>query len=150
MTLASLEELQASIEWTLSEEEAGLAAHALEHASELVKLYGLPWTPASVPPLVKRIVISATARFLRNPDGYVQSRAGDETVAWSPDSAAASGGVTLTKDEIDIVEKFAGRSTLDSWELSAWGPSTYPNPRGYTDYVPTQPPGDPFPFWGEW
>lgn len=147
MSLATLDELQASIEWTLSEDETGLAAYALEHASELVKTYGLPWTPESVPPLVKHIVIAAAAKFLRNPDGYSQSRAGDETVAWS--SEAASGGVTLTPDQIDLCERMAGRSSLDTWEVTAWGPSTYPRSRGYTEYVPTQPGTTPFPFWGE-
>ena len=147
MALVELNDLKARLEWTLSPEEESLALGALEDASELVKFYGLPWTADSAPGMAKTIVFNAVTRYLRNPDGFIQSRAGDEMVAWSAEGAMSRGSVSLTGDEVDILAALSGRSTLGTVELTAWGPSTYPN-NGRVSWAPTNPPGKLFP-WGE-
>lgn len=139
--LVELDELVARIEWTLSEEEERVATGALNDASELVRFYGLNWTADNVPPLVKSIVLAAATRYLRNPDGYIQSRAGDESVGWSHDAATAY--VTLTKSEQEILGRMAGRGGIASVPLNAWGTVDRSDRLGY---VTTDPPGKLFPF----
>ena len=140
--LVDIETLKSRLEWTLTPEEEQLATGAIEDASELVRFYGLPWTDTNAPPIVKNIVMSAATRFLRNPDGYTQSRAGDESVSWSAD--AVSGYVSLAKSEIEILAQISGKGSLDSVELTAWGPSRFPG--GRPGYVPVEGGGDPFPL----
>lgn len=60
-----------------------MIAAYLEDASDAARYYGREWTPIDCPAAVSRIVASAVARFMRNPDNYSQSRAGDETVSWA-------------------------------------------------------------------
>lgn len=54
----------------------------LDEASDAARYYGREWTDLDVPNTVSRIVASVVARFMRNPDNYNTSRAGDETVGW--------------------------------------------------------------------
>lgn len=149
MALIDINDLKSRLEWTLSVEEESLALGAIEDASELVKFYGLAWTDESVPGIAKAIVYAAVTRYLRNPDGYIQSRAGDETVAWSAEGAMSRGSVSLTKDEIEILAQLSGRGGFDTVELTAWGPSTYPH-SGKVSWVPTNPPGKLFPWSEPW
>jgi len=64
----------AALDWALDEDERRLAASALEDASDLAREYGRDWTPETVPRLVRTLVLAACVRYLRNPDGYTQSR----------------------------------------------------------------------------
>mgnify|MGYP003471663081 FL=1 len=62
-------------------------------------------------------------RFLRNPEGYTQSRAGDESVAWNDAAGENAGTVYFTEDEIKLLRSLAGKSpTVVSAPISAWGP----------------------------
>lgn len=72
--LATLADLDCRIDWALDHDEKRLAASALEDASDLAHGYGRDWTPDNVPRLVRVLVLAACVRYLRNRDGYTQSR----------------------------------------------------------------------------
>ena len=91
--IASLAELEARLDWELPPEEVGIAEGALADLSEDARAYGNPgWGSDTAPLIVKSLVLRAAARYMRNFEGYQQSRAGDETVIWfetehAPDTA---------------------------------------------------------------
>ncbi|GGS24759.1 hypothetical protein GCM10010238_11130 [Streptomyces griseoviridis] len=63
----------------LDEDEARIATSALDDASDLATTYGRDWPEETAPRLVKTLVLKSAARCMRDPEGYTQSRAGDET-----------------------------------------------------------------------
>lgn len=119
---ASLEELEARLDWTLDDGEERIAESALEDASELARAYGRDWTdPLTAPRLVKTLVLKACARYMKNYQGYTLSAAGDERVSWSDKAGEDMGTVYFTKDEIKMIEGLAGRRTaLISVPITAW------------------------------
>lgn len=119
--LATVEELVARCDWTFDDDEMRSAPGYLEEASDLVRAFGRNWSPDNCPRLAKNIVISAARRFMRNPEGLMQSRAGDETLAWR-DAGENSGSITLTKGEQKLIRDLAGTAGIHSVNLSAWGP----------------------------
>lgn len=145
MSLVTLEELKGRLDWELDDGEERLAQGALDDATALVLHYGHPsWTDITAPPVAKMIVRAAATRYLRNPDGYDQSRAGDETVGWG--DAAQRPEVHLTPGEIDILRGTTGGSGLWSAQLQAW-----PGMGEGSGYAPGYVPMDrkPFPFYAD-
>lgn len=142
--LVTLAELAEGLEWTLSDEEERLAEATLEDLSDDARLHGSEgWVNATVAPdAVKRLVKRVARRFLRNPDGYVTSRAGDETLTWS-DTGERAGTAFFTDDERKALRAWAGKSSLSSVPL--YHSSTKTTPDGY---VPTVG-GKPFPFFAD-
>lgn len=132
--LAALEELQARLDWDLDTGEELVATGALEDLSDDARFYGSDsWTSASVAPRqVKSLVLRAAARFMRNPDGYVSSRAGDEAVTWS-DRGHSAGSPYFTREERESLASLAGRSSIYSVDTVAWGPTKKAGP----GYAPT-------------
>lgn len=61
---------------------------------------------------MKTLVVKSSARYMRNPNGYTQSRAGDETLAW-PDIGRDADTVYFTREEIRLLEELAGRKRTD-------------------------------------
>lgn len=116
---ATLDELKARLDWDLEPEEERAAQAALEDLSEWARYYGRNWTSTGAPRLVRSIVLSAAARWLRNPDGYTQSRAGDETLAWT-DRGESSGSATFTKTEIESLRRLARPPAFGALVVSAW------------------------------
>ena len=99
-----------------------LIVEALEEATDQAKFYGSgAWTQVSVPDPVRRIVAAAAARYARNPDGFDQSRAADETVGWA--DGVSKDYVTFTENEIARVRKFSEPfvAGFGSFAVSAWG-----------------------------
>lgn len=93
---ATLEELEARLDFKLDDETAPIAQAALDDLSLDARFYGAAWPkPGSAPPAVKSLVLRAARRFMNNPDGYTQSRAGDEMVGWRE----ASPNAEFTEDE---------------------------------------------------
>lgn len=142
MSLVTLAELKARCDWTFDADEDRAAPGYLDEASDLVCAYGRDsWTSTSAPRMAKNIVISAVRRFMRNPEGYVTSRAGDETVAYAEDPNAAT--IYLTQAEIKLLRGLSGSGSLRSAAVSAWGPHkstpglTYP--ASYTPVEQTVP-----------
>lgn len=82
--LVTLEAVQKGLDWELSDEEKGIAENAIEELSDDARYYGLSgWvdpdrTPRPVLSLVRRAVVA----YMKNYEGFTQSRAGDETLVW--------------------------------------------------------------------
>ncbi|MEU2111522.1 hypothetical protein [Streptomyces sp. NPDC019507] len=147
MAYATLDELKGRLDWSLDAEELRIASAALDDASDLAATYGREWPEDTAPRLVKTLVLKSAARYLRNPNGYVQSRAGDETLQWS-DIGRDAGTVYFTREEIRLLEELAGRKRgIASVAVSAW--NTKPQAADAGGYVPVDYAGDPFPLFGD-
>ncbi|GAA0967418.1 hypothetical protein [Actinocorallia libanotica] len=146
MAYATLDELTARLDWTLDADEERIAASALEDASDLAAHYGRDWPETNVPRLVRTLVLKAAVRYMRNPDGYTQSRAGDETLAWSDASGENAGTVYFTDEEIKLLEGLGGRKPgLGSVQVSAWNSKIRHRP----GLVPVDYGGDAFPLFAD-
>ncbi|MGC4928074.1 hypothetical protein [Streptomyces sp. DT117] len=131
MAYATLDELTGRVDWELDEDELRIATTALADASDLAATYGREWPADRAPRLVKMLVLKSAVRYLRNPNGYTQSRAGDETLAWSDAHGRDAGSVYFTREEIRLLENLAGtRPGLTSVTLSAWGSRLRPHSSG--------------------
>lgn len=120
---ATLDELKARLDWTLDADEERIATASLEDASDLARAYaGRDWDPAATAPrLVRTMVLKACKRYMNNPSGYTQSRAGDETLGWSDDAGENAGTVYFTRDEQEMLANLGGRrSGLVSVGVTAW------------------------------
>ena len=141
---ASLDDLRQRLDFDMDEAQERLALAALDDASEEARQYGRDWSPETVPRLVRTIVLKACVRYLRNPDGYTSSRAGDETLTWSDRGDPNAGALSFTRDEIALLRELAGRSTgLTSASVFAWSPRQH---RRGSGHVPVDGGGDPFPL----
>lgn len=145
-TLVALDELKARLEWELDADEERLAGGTLEELSDDARYYGnATWASASTAPRqVKSLITRAAARFLRNPDGYTQSRAGDETLGWA-DRGEDAGTAAFTEKEIKMLRQIGGGSRLHSAPITAWG-TTVQETHGF---VPVAGGGDPFPYFND-
>jgi hypothetical protein len=140
---ATLDELKQRLDWDLDPSEERIATAALADASDEARLHGRDWPTARVPRLVRTVVLKAVVRYLRNPDGYTTSRAGDETLTWT-DRGEAAGAVTFTRDEIALLRRLAGKDAgLTTAPVVAW--STRPALR-VPGYVPVAGSSEPFPM----
>lgn len=128
--LATLDDLKGRLDWTLDADEERQAAGALEDASELARMYGLEWPIAALAPrVVRTLVLTSCARFMRNPDGYTRSDAGNESVSWSDKVGDKAGAPYFTEHEIKMLRGFNGRSGITSAPIQAWG--TKAQPQGF-------------------
>ncbi|MFJ3974885.1 hypothetical protein [Streptomyces sp. NPDC090021] len=147
MAYATLDELKGRLDWELDEDELRIAAGALDDASDLAATYGRDWPEDTAPRLVKTLVLKSAARYMRNPNGYTQSRAGDETLAWS-DIGRDAGTVYFSREEIRLLEELAGRKRgIYSAPVSAWG--TKLPLCDAAGHVPVDYSGDPFPLFSD-
>lgn len=120
-SLATVAELKARCDWTFDADEDRAALGYLEEASDLVRAYGRDsWDALTAPRMVKNLVIGAVRRFMRNPEGYTQSRAGDETLAWS-DIGRDAASIFLTNAEIKLLRSLSGSGGIRSSQVIAWG-----------------------------
>lgn len=119
--LATIEELANRLPFVMDEDELREAEGALEDLSDDARHYGKPgWlTTAVTPPQVSRMVLRAAVRHMKNPDGYTQSRAGDETLAWDKKGPDA-GSAFFTEREIKQLQTMAGATGFYSAPLNAW------------------------------
>lgn len=151
-TFASLDELKLRLDWTLDDDEERIAEAALEDASDMARYHGRDWTKDNAPRMVRTLVLKACKRYMSNPEGYTQSRAGDETLAWNDKAGENAGTVYFTREEIDLLRAMSGRAQggFAAAEIVAWGPrrSTRQTYRD-TGYVPVQGGGDPFPMFAD-
>jgi len=130
---ATVDEVQARLDWTLDDGERNLAMGALEDLSDEARHHGRAWTAETVPGSVKRLVIKATARYLRNPDGYEQSRAGDETVIWNH-ASKTPGSAEFTEPEIKAIRALTRPQSFGSMQMTAW--DTKPGASEVGQFVP--------------
>ncbi|MEW1694488.1 hypothetical protein [Streptomyces sp. NPDC091278] len=145
---ATLDELTERVDWELDADERRIAASALQDASDLAAFHGREWPVSAVPRLVKTLVLKAVKRYMDNPAGYTQSRAGDETLAWGDAHGRDAGSVYFTREEIRLLEELAGRRPgLASVPVMAWG--TVLGSAVGTGRVPVEGPGSSFPFFSD-
>ncbi|MFB7188404.1 hypothetical protein ACFCZT_24545 [Streptomyces sp. NPDC056230] len=138
--LATLDALVARLGRPLDDEaETALAEAALDDASDLVRHYGLPWTPENCPPIVRRVVLRAAERIVRNPENARMEMEGSYQISL-PASLPVSG--ELTDEEQSIVEKAAGFNDLVSVRITRSDAPCRPT----TVYVDPEGPGEPIPF----
>lgn len=158
--IATLEELEERIDWTLDDGEKRVATGALTDLSDDARFYGSDyWDSIAAPRQVKSIVLRAAIRYLRNFEGFVQSRAGDETIIWTDDGSEA-GTAHFNAREQKILAELAGRVTgLVSVGVIAYGSGRrqvprYVNPYARSmdeiiGYAPTEDGAAPVPFFVE-
>lgn len=136
---ATLDELKARLDWTLDADEERIATSALEDASDQACYHGKEWSVDTAPRMVKTLVLKSAARYMKNPEGYTVSRAGDETAQW--DDVSGAGEVIFTPEEIKVLRALAGKGTIGSIPVTAWGPQK----KTAEGYVPIEG-GGYFPF----
>ena len=118
---ATVEELQARLDFTMTEAERGVAQGALEDLSIDARTYGRPtWQPLTAPALVRSLVLRAAARFMRNYDGYSESRAGDETVGWQETGRQAD-TAEFHPREIAQLQALKGQTGFGTLGITVWG-----------------------------
>ncbi|AKY03694.1 head-tail adaptor Ad1 [Streptomyces phage Lannister] len=146
MAYATLDELKGRLDWTLDADEERIAAGALEDASDLAAHYGRSWADGAAPRLVRTLVLKASARYMRNPGGYTQSRAGDETLGWSDAAGENAGTVYFSDEEQKLLASLGGKNPgIYSVEVSAWNSKITPG----TGYVPDAGGQADYPFFAE-
>lgn len=144
--LATLQELTNRLDWSLDADELRIAAGALEDASDLARGYGRDWDADSAPRLVRTLVLNACRRYMNNPNGYTQSRAGDETLGFNDAAGENAGTVYFTADEQKLLKGLAGKASgLVSVPVTAWGPQR----NSSVGWVPVQGGGKPFPLFAD-
>ena len=120
--LATTEDLLARLDWELDATELRIATAALEDLSDMARHYGVSsWTSVTAPRAVRTLVLRAAQRFMRNPDGYIQSRAGDEIVGWAPNKSNV-GAPAFTDAELeelkDLGKRIGGLMTVRTYVYS--------------------------------
>ncbi|MCS0601105.1 hypothetical protein NX794_07650 [Streptomyces sp. LP11] len=148
MAYATLDDLKGRLDWTLDADEERVAANALEDASDLAAHYGREWPEDAAPRMVRTLVLKTCKRYMSNPDGYTQSRAGDETLAWNDAAGENAGTVYFTNEEQKLLAGLAGRRTngLYTAEVTAWQSRRRPVAVGL---VPVEPFGKNFPMYAD-
>ena len=140
MALATPEDVIALLEEDPTEGMLRLIDGYLDVVSDAAVYVSRDWLEPEVPGPVRRIVATALARFVRNPDRFQQSRAGDEMVTWQESDIE-----WFTPAEIERLARYAKvrkAPAFGSIQMSAHG--TRP-PRADVD-VPTLPVPGRFPF----
>lgn len=141
MAFAELTELKNRLEWTLDADEERIAQGALDDLSADATFHGNPrWTDATVPPYVSTLVLKAAQRYMRNPDGYETSRAGDEALGWGERPGNESGSAEFTAKEIAAIRTLVRPPVFGSINVQAYGTRLRPMQAGL---VPAQGGGDP-------
>ena len=149
--LTSVEKVVARLEGGVADGVEAMIEEYIEDASDQARHYGNPaWSSVSCPDPVRRIVAMAVARFIRNPDAFAQSRAGDETLGWQELPSDFVGTVYFTESEIERLQRFGaayvpafGTMKMNAYTTRQgspprWGPVTHWG----TDW------GRPFPLFG--
>lgn len=134
---ATATDVQSRLDFTLSALEATAVDNALSDLSDEARfIAGREWADvANLPNQVRNTVIKAVARWARNMNGYVMSRAGDETLQWS-DVGDAAGSAEFTGKEIKLI-KAVGDGRIGGDFFGSVETYAYIAPRPYADeYVP--------------
>ena len=122
--LVTIEQLAARLPFVMDADELREGSGALDDLSDDARTYGkLSWTiQATTPRQVRNLILRAAVRHMKNPDGFTQSRAGDETLGWT-DRGEDAGAAYFTDREIKMLRLLNGKSTFHSVDTTAWGPT---------------------------
>src|SRR5690606_34257542 len=125
-----------------------MAQTAIEDLFEDAKHYGLKtWSENALPSIVRSQILRAAVRYMKNSDGFVQSRAGDETVAWGSDGTGMAGSAHFSATEISVIKDAAEGG--DMAEFGSFGTYAWNSRQSATSdiLVPTYPWGSLFPLY---
>ena len=143
MALATAEDVIRRLEEEPTERMQQMIEEYLEDASDTARFYGSQdWTDEECPAEARRIVAAAVARYIRNPDGFTQSRAADEMLGWN--ETDEPGAIKFTANEIARLQRLAPlpMASMGTIQVSAWGSGSAPR----DEYVPWAGTNTPFPF----
>ncbi|WP_406087411.1 hypothetical protein [Kitasatospora purpeofusca] len=88
------------------------ASAAIEDAFWVIRAQGHPaWSPERHPRVIRTLALAVADRRFRNPEGYVQEQAGEVSYRM-PDGSPM--GLSLTRGEVALIERVAGRGGLRS------------------------------------
>lgn len=123
--IATVGELAERLPFDMDIEEEREALGTLEDLSEDARRIGrYSWDYATAPRQIKNLILRAAVRHMKNTDGFINSRAGDESVTWT-DRGEQSGTAHFTTSEVAAIRVIAGHGGgLHSAPMSAWD-STY-------------------------
>ena len=108
MAYADLRDLEDLLDFDLTEQAQRAATQKIQAASDMAQHYsGMEWAESRAPRIVKSIVLNVVERYMRNPDNYIQSRAGDETLMW--DDTGNRGAFYFTDEEKEILKGLGKR-----------------------------------------
>lgn len=142
--LATVQSVTKRLEEEPTPEMLVMIGEYLESASDQARYYGREWTVMDCPGPVSRLVSDAVARFMRNPDGFAQNRAAEETLGWQ--ESPFTGRVFFYQDEIERLQRFGNPRLpkFGSIQMVAYQTRPYVDPliRWPVDY----PGGKPFPL----
>ena len=119
--LTTVEEVVKRLDDEMDDKLEMMIEAGIEDASDEARDFGSPsWDADNVPLKVGRMVAVAVARWIRNPGGYVQSRAGDETLNWMEDPDG--GKPHFTQDERERLAKIGTPHIPEfgSFEITAY------------------------------
>lgn len=129
MAFADLQDLEDQLDFDLDEQAQRQAVAKLQLASDYAAHYaGIEWQESRAPRIVKSIVLNVVERYMRNPDGYTQSRAGDETLMW--DDNSGKGPFHFTDEEKEILQNL-GRVNPGLYSVQTFQHSNRPLPDDY-------------------
>lgn len=139
MAFAQLVDLEDRLEWDLSDEEKRVGLSAIQDLTDEARSIGKDWTDDTVPRVVRKAVLAAAVRYMRNLEGVITSRAADEAVGFA--ETEGMGSPQFTRSEVERISATAiGVNGFGTIPIVAWGEGK----RTSTDYVPTD--NTPFPF----
>ena len=146
MTSPIIGDLTDRLEWELSEEESRVGEHALEDLRDEAIHHGRAWTDDTVPAIVRNKILAAAVRYMKNLEGVIQSRAGDETLGYPELMAMGSAGFSTEEIKVIIQVAMGANAGLGSIQIVV----NTGGPTALSEYVPTinsgGGPGYPFPF----
>lgn len=107
---AQVEDVQGRLDFEMSAAERTLCGNSLDDMSEEARYHaGQAWPlPEDAPRMVRTLVLKSVARYMKNLDGLVQSRAGDETLGFT-DLGDKAGSPYFTEAEKDTLRTLGGK-----------------------------------------
>lgn len=104
--LADITALEGRLGYVLEGSDLTMAEGVLEHASAVVRLYGLPWPdPETAPDIAVLTTVAVAARVMRNPEGYGYEMEGGYQYQQMKGTPL---GVDLTESERKLLRRSMG------------------------------------------
>lgn len=140
--LATTDTLAARLPFVMSADELRDAQGALDDLSDEARYLGnSTWVDAEhTPTEVCNLVLKAAARFMKNPDGYTVSRAGDESVGWSDrrTNVDEAGSAYFSSAEKERLRDLGGRQNSGFHSVGMFAFQTQPNGTSPEGFVPVE------------
>lgn len=146
MALVTTDELQERLSFDMDDLELREAEGALAYLSDEARDIGdSTWeTGPLTPRQVQNIIIKAAARHMKNHEGYITSRAGDEDVRFA-DRGEAMGDPVFNAAERRSLKELGGNYASGFHSVGMVAFQTKDSPYSNTSYVPVAGGGE-FPY----